>query len=213
MKVIGLTGGIATGKSTVSAILRELGLEVIDADAVARELVTPGSDCLRALVDEFGREILNPDGTLNRKKLGRMVFADPKKLERLNEITHPAIVNEIKRRMEIIKGRSQGPPQAAVIDAPLLFEVGLDEIVDEVWVVTLDEEEQLKRLVERDGLTRAEAEARLRAQMPLSEKIKRADIVIDNSGSLESVMEKVKGLWRDSVEVRWSSNHDGDPRR
>lgn len=200
-KVIGLTGGIATGKSTVSAVLRRLGAEIIDADAIAREIVRPGTECLENLVREFGREILNSNGTLNRRKLAEIAFSDPDKLRRLNEITHPAIVGEIKRRLVASRTMGRTASRAVVIEAPLLFEVGLDEIVDEIWVVALGEEEQIRRLMKRDGLKRHEAENRLRSQMPLAEKVKRADFVIDNSGPVELVEEAVRRLWRDSVEV------------
>jgi dephospho-CoA kinase len=193
--VIGLTGGIATGKSFVSEYLRELGAEIIDADEIARQVVQPGKSALREIVTEFGESVLNADGSLNRKKLGELVFSDPVKLDRLNRITHPYILAEI--RMLLKKFRTSNTCRMIVLDAPLLFEVGLDSLVDEVWVVAVDYHTQLKRLMNRDNLTEDEAKCRIAAQMPLDEKVEKAQYIIDNSFSPEETKQQVKRLWDD----------------
>ncbi|HHY94116.1 MAG TPA: dephospho-CoA kinase, partial [Firmicutes bacterium] len=168
MRVIGLTGGIACGKSAVSAMLRGLGVRVVDADQVAREVVASGSDVLRRLGERFGPGILRPDGSLDRARLGQIVFHDPQALADLNGITHPVI----RRRIEQLtkEARDQGV-SLLVVEAPLLFEAGMDDMVDEVWVVTCTPQQQMERLQRRDGLSREEAEVRLRAQMSLEEKV------------------------------------------
>lgn len=195
MRVIGLTGGIASGKSLVSRLLRELGALVIDADQIAREVVEPGKPAYHSILREFGNQVLNPDGSLNRQALGRLVFSDPRKLERLNQITHPLIIAEIQKLLKSY--RLLFPEKAVVLDAPLLYEAGLESIVDEVWVVYVDYPTQLQRLMERDGLTREEARRRIEAQLPLEEKVKRADRVIDNRGTPEETALQVRKLWNE----------------
>ncbi len=200
MVVIGLTGGIASGKSLVSSFLRELGAVVIDADLIAREVVAPGQPALAMIVEAFGPGILRPDGSLDRKALGALVFADPDLRKKLEEITHPFIIARIKE--ELARLAESCPDGVVVLDAPLLFEAGLEGLVDEVWVVYVDAATQLARLMSRDGLTRAEAEQRLAAQIPLAEKARRADRVIDNSGTPEATRAQVNRLWRELQERR-----------
>ncbi|MGB4314020.1 MAG: dephospho-CoA kinase, partial [bacterium] len=156
MRVIGLTGGIATGKSTVSRMLAEKGLPIVDADLIAREVVEPGKPAYREIVQTFGGEILQADGTLNRKLLGKLVFGDPARLQTLNQITHPRIREEIEGRLQALRDKGT---ELAVLDAPLLIEANLQPLVDEVWVVTCPRELQIKRLQERDNLSVPEAEA------------------------------------------------------
>lgn len=192
-RVIGLTGGIASGKSLVSEYLGELGAQIIDADEIARQVVQPGKPALREIVAEFGWSILSADGTLNRKKLGLLVFSDPAKLDRLNLITHPYILAEIRQVLE--RFRASSTCRVIVLDVPLLFEVGLERLVDEVWVVAVDYHTQLKRLIKRDNLTEDEARSRIAAQMPLEEKIKSAQCVIDNRFSPQETKRQVKKLW------------------
>ncbi|MCL5047116.1 MAG: dephospho-CoA kinase [Actinobacteria bacterium] len=196
MVVIGLTGGIASGKSTVSRILKELGAEIVDADLVAKEVVRPNTDAWRELVSEFGRGILNPDKTINRRKLGNMVFPDKTALAKLNHITHPRILKRITER--IAQARQAGI-RVLVLDAPLLIESGTVSMADQVWVVAVDQETQLTRLMARDHFTFQEALNRLNSQMPLAEKIKYATVVIDNSGSLEETRARITGLWEKIV--------------
>jgi dephospho-CoA kinase len=180
MRLIGLTGGIASGKSLVSRQLQRLGATVIDADRIARDVVLPGRPGWEMIVREFGGSFIDSDGGLDRKALGQLVFNDPRALERLNRITHPLILAEVDRLLQIYRS---GPEGIVVLDAPLLFETGLDRLVDEVWVVVVDHQTQVKRLMERDRLTEQEAGQRIRLQIPLEEKASRADRVIDNRGS------------------------------
>ncbi|BBW95303.1 dephospho-CoA kinase [Geobacillus icigianus] len=179
---IGLTGGIASGKSTVSAMMRQLGLPVIDADEAARAVVRPGEDAYRQIVAAFGPGILQKNGDIDRAKLGAIVFSDEAERTKLNAIVHPAV----RRRMlaekeELVRAGAK----TIVLDIPLLFESGLTDWVDKVLVVFVDEETQLRRLMARNGFTKEEALARIRAQWPLAEKVKRADAVLDNNGTIE----------------------------
>ncbi|MDP2858560.1 MAG: dephospho-CoA kinase [Bacillota bacterium] len=190
MLVVGLTGGIASGKSTVSRILRNLDAEVIDSDIIAHELTRPGSACYNRIVEAFGHGFLNPDGTLNRRRLGRRVFDNRDELNRLNSILHPAVISIVQQKIDEA-GRRPSPPEVLVIDAPLLIEAGMVSMVDVVWVVRVDESTQMERLIARDRLSLDEALSRIRAQMPLKDKIKFADVVIDNSGTIEETEQQV----------------------
>jgi len=192
-RVIGLTGGIASGKSTVSRMFQRMGARVVDADVIARRIVEPGRPAYRDIVRAFGRQVVAPDGTLDRKRLGAQVFADPKKLARLEQITHPRIAREARR--EIAAHRRAGAP-LVVYDAALLVEKGWYRGLDGLAVVSVPKKVQLQRLMGRDGLSRSAARQRLRAQLPLAAKLKVADYVIDNSGSLEQTEAQVKQLWR-----------------
>lgn len=210
--VIGLTGGIASGKSTVSETLREFGARIIDADTITREIQSPGSDALREIREMFGDRVIAPDGTLIRRELGRIVFSSEKARNTLNSIIHPRVIDRTK---EILRDLSEsapreGPVPIAVVDAPLLLEAGVDAVVDEVWVVALPREQQAERLMKREGYSREEAFSRIDSQMPLEEKEKRADYVIDNSGTPEETREQVFALWS-SLERRLSSAPRNDP--
>lgn len=199
MPVIGLTGNIGSGKSTVAQHMEKLGAKVIDADKVAREVVLPGSPALEDIVKSFGSDVLNLDGTLDRKKMGAIVFADPQARIRLNEITHPRIKEAIRKEIEKHKAgtASHVRHKVLVIEAPLLIEVGLHHVVDEVWVVKINEHEQIQRLLERDNLTPAEARLRFAAQLPQKEKLKYARRVVDNSGNLSETKKQVYCHWND----------------
>jgi dephospho-CoA kinase len=189
MRLIGLTGGIASGKSLVSRQLQGLGAVVIDADRIARDVVQPDRPGWEMIVGEFGRSFIDSDGGLDRKALGRLVFNDPRELERLNRITHPLILAEIEKLLQIYRS---GHEKVVVLDAPLLFETGLDKFVDEVWVVMVDHQTQVKRLMERDRLMEQDAKHRIRLQIPLEEKASRADRVIDNRGLPEETERQVQ---------------------
>ncbi|SCY73298.1 dephospho-CoA kinase [Paenibacillus polysaccharolyticus] len=178
---IGLTGGIATGKSSVSAYLASKGALLIDADVIAREVMLPGHPVLAAAVQRFGQAILNEDGTLDRKKLGSIVFQHPEERKALEAITHPAIRKEMRERAAAYELKH--PDKLVVSDIPLLYESGLEEGFTEVMVVYVPRAVQLERLMNRDQMTQADAEARIAAQMDIERKKERADIVIDNSGS------------------------------
>ena len=193
MKVIGLTGGIASGKSTVSNILLSLGAFIIDADKIAREIVEPGHKVLNKIVETFGYQILNKDCTLNRKFLGNIVFNNSDKLKILNSITHPEIRNIIAQRIDEIQNKCE--KSIIIIDAAVLFESGLNKLTHEVWLVYLDCDTQIKRLIERDNLTFEEADARIKSQMPVGDKIRMSDKIIDNTGSLEYTHKQIEKLW------------------
>jgi dephospho-CoA kinase len=190
--VIGLTGGIATGKSTVSAMLAEHGATIIDSDRIARQVVQPGTPGLAKIVAHFGEEYLLPGGELNRTKLGQKIFSDEKARQRLMEITHPYIFAEINTQIE--HAQSQGE-KMIVLDAPLLIETGLNRQVERVVLVYVDEETQIERLMKRDHLTREEAMRRIASQMSIEEKKRYADIIIDNRGSLKELEDQVERLF------------------
>jgi len=192
--ILGVTGGIACGKSAVTELLRAEGAIVVSADELAREAVSPGSPVLAELVAYFGAEILRTDGELDRPRLAARIFADPAKRLELNRITHPAIAALADERLNVL--RRQGV-SLIVYEAPLLFEAGAEQRVDAVLVVSASEGEQLARLMARDNISAADAHARIAAQLPLAAKIARADYVIDNSGTLASTAAQVKALCRE----------------
>ena len=195
MKKIGLTGGIATGKSTVSMILRELEVPVIDADAVDRCLSEKGSKVWQAVYDHFGSKFFLPDGEMDRNALGRLIFSDKEARETLNRITHPIIQREMEEILRQTE-KNQDPP-IAVLDVPLLFESGWNRYVDEVWVVAVPEELQIRRLMQRSGLTREQAIRRINSQMSLEEKCRMADRVIDNSRTVQRTREQVTAILKE----------------
>jgi dephospho-CoA kinase len=203
---VGLTGGIGAGKSEVSARLAAQGAVVIDADAIAREVVEPGTEGLAEVVGAFGPGVLLPDGRLDRPRLGEIVFADPELRGKLNEIIHP----RVGARMAELE-REAGPASIVVHDVPLIAESGRTDAYDLVVVVDVPPRVQLDRLVRRRGMTREQAEARMAAQAGREQRLAIADIVIDNSGSLAELDRQVGDLWselrRRSVKA---SDHDGD---
>lgn len=189
--IIGLTGSIASGKSTVANILKEYGLPIVDADQVARKVVEKGEPTLQKIVEAFGEEILTENGEMDRAKVGAIVFHDEEKRKLLNSIIHPAIRAEmLRQRDEYI----QNGEKAVVMDIPLLFESKLQHFVEKILVVTVDENVQLKRLMERNNFSEDEAMARIHSQMPLTEKVKQADAVIYNNGTLEETKQQVEKI-------------------
>lgn len=197
MKIIGLTGGIACGKSTVSTELRARGAAIIDADALAHELSQPHQPLFNAYVQRFGREIVTENGTLDRAAIARRVFADPAVRAEVDAIAHPLIRMAAEERLRAARDENK---RAAVLDVPLLFEAGWDVLADETWVVSLPREEQLKRLLARDkAMDEGEARARIAAQMPLAEKCARADVIVDNSGTKEEIREYIGKLWKERI--------------
>jgi dephospho-CoA kinase len=193
MRIIGLTGGIGSGKSTVAAMLVKLGARIIDADKLAREVVRPGRPAWQEIIDWLGPDILQADSSINRKRLGEIVFADPEARSKLDLIIHPYINTAM--RQALIKAESAGE-EIVVIDVPLLFETGWDRLVDEKWVVYVDKATQLERLMARDKFTRVEAVARISAQMSLTDKVRLADVVIDNSKDYNSTIKQVETAWQ-----------------
>jgi dephospho-CoA kinase len=192
--LVGLTGGIATGKSFVSELLRRRGAVIIDADVLARDVVAPGEPTLTKIVEAFGPDVLTPDGSLDRKKLGAIVFADPARRKRLEQITHPAIRERFARRVADLEAR--GFSGLVFYDAAILIESLNDQSVEKIVVVATDDATQRARLVMRDGIDIAEAERRIASQMPLREKVKLADYVIDNSGDRASTETQVDRVVR-----------------
>lgn len=194
MDLIGLTGGIGSGKSTVARMLRQAGVDVIDADQLARDAVAPGSEGLREVVARFGEGILDPSGALDRKKLGDVVFHDEDARRALNAIVHPRVAMLAAERVQALAEQGR---ERVVYEVPLLFENGLDGAMRATIVVYVDEETQLRRLMARDGSSEEGARARMSAQMPLEEKRRRASYVIDNGGGLEETARQLREVWRD----------------
>ena len=190
-KVIGLTGGIGSGKSTVSQYLRELGAVIIDADKVGHEAFKPDTEAWREVVATFGRQILTPGGEVDRKKLGEIVFNNPEALSRLNQIMHPGMYDMMKAQIE--EYRRQGV-DVVVLEAAVLIEANWASLVDEVWVTVAPEAMVLERIKKR-GLKKAQTLARIRSQLPAEERVKHADVVINNDGDLDEMKAKVKELW------------------
>ena len=199
MLKVGLTGGIASGKSTVSEAFARLGAKVLDADEVAREVVLPGKPAWTKLRHTFGSEFFHPDGRLNRSKLRRLVFADPEQRSLLNAIVHPEVMREIDFRFEQLT--SSAEHAVVLVDIPLLIEVGVAHRFDKVVVVYANESVQLMRLMERDGLSREEARQALSVQIDLREKAKKADFVIDNSGTPGETQAQVEKVWQELLEL------------
>jgi dephospho-CoA kinase len=206
MKIIGLTGGIGSGKSTVTDYLTSRGFHVLDADKIAREIVLPGSEMLIQLSAVFGSEIIMEDGSLNRKKLGEIIFSDSEKKKILDSLMHTRILELIHERIlqyreeaELVPINLADPGHETVnkvifIDAPLLFETGLDRSVEEVWVIDADDETRIKRIMERDGMNREDIIRRMESQMARDEKNKRASVVLDNTGDQDALFEQIDGL-------------------
>lgn len=188
MYIVGLTGGIGSGKSTVSRFFRELGINVVDADIAARAIMEPGLPALAAVAEHFGAELLRPDGTLDRAQLRRIVFADPEQRRWLEQVTHPLIAEWIREQL------LASPPPYAILETPLLFESQQKKHVQRKLVVDVPEEVQLARTMRRDGNTEEQVRAIMAAQMPRRERLASADDVIDNTGSLEDVRRQVQKL-------------------
>lgn len=189
--IIGLTGSIASGKSTVSKMLEDMGFPIIDADRVARQVVEPGTETLKQIEELFGTEVILKDGTMDREKVGELIFSDPASRKKLNDVIHPAI------RQEMLRQRSafieQGH-EVIIMDIPLLFESKLQHFVDKILVVSVTEENQFKRLINRNALTEKEARARISSQLPLSVKEEGADAVIYNNGTIEETRHQLNQI-------------------
>ena len=192
MLVLGLTGGIACGKSTISLTLQELGAVIIDGDVLSRALTAKDGAALPAIRAAFSDSVFHPDGTLDRRALGALVFADDAARSALDGIMQPMLREMIVERIE--QARQQNA-SVCVLDMPLLYEKNLDELCDRVWCAYIPREIQMERLMARDGFTREEAEARLRSQLPAEEKAARADVIIDTSGSIQYTKEKIISLY------------------
>lgn len=194
MKTIGLTGGIASGKSTASAYLQQLGAEIVDTDAISRCTTRKGGRGYAAVRAHFGDRILDSQGEIDRRRLGALVFGDEEQRRALNALIHPIVIEESIRRIEDC--RSKGV-RVCVLDVPLLFETGMDRLCDETWLVYVPRQEQIRRIAERDGLDAAAAAARIDSQMPLEEKMRKADRHIDTSGTIEQTQARLRQLWEE----------------
>jgi len=193
MKVIGLTGSIGSGKSTVASYFKELGAKLIDADTVAREVVEPGKSALKELTEVFGDNILNADGSLNRELVAEIVFSSDEKRELLNSIIHPRIYKEIN---DSIDNYRKDGAEIVILEAALILEKkGLIRLIDKLIVVSIDEETQNQRLIGRGDLTPEQIKARIKSQLSNSEKIKHADYIIDNNNELEKTRDQVNEIW------------------
>lgn len=194
MIVAGLTGGIASGKTTVARLFADQGACVIDLDELSRFVVEPHKPAWHEIIDSFGKTVLREDETLDRDHLGRVVFGNPLKRKRLEQIVHPRVLDEYEKKLRQIR---ENKSQAIVIaDIPLLIEIGIEDRFEKVIVVYVPPESQILRLVQRNGLTRRAAMGRLKSQMPIEEKVKAADFVIDNRGSLEETRHQVRYVYQ-----------------
>ena len=188
VRIIGITGGIASGKSTVTEFLRQQGYQVIDADQVVHELQEPGGRLYQALLSTFGPAILQEDGRLDRPKLGAMIFGNPQLLAQSSQIQNQIIREELAHRRDLLAETED----IFFMDLPLLFELQYEDWFDQIWLVDVTEETQLNRLMTRNALSQEEAEKRIAAQLSLREKRKRADVLIDNNGSLEETRQQIR---------------------
>lgn len=198
--ILGVTGGIASGKSTVVRMLKEMGTPAIDFDLLARQAVEPGMPALRKIVDYFGEQVLQKNGSLDRKKLSKIVFQNPGKRKKLESFTHPVIYEEYFRQVSEIAEKNPG----AVIQAeiPLLFELNLQSMVDKTLLVHIPREEQIKRLTRRDNISESEAVAILNAQMPIDEKLEHADFVVRNENSLGETRKQLEHIWQSLEKIQ-----------
>jgi len=204
---VGLTGNIATGKSQASQKFAELGAHVIDADLIAHEILSSGSETYRKIVESFGESVLSGDGSINRKTLGRMIFFDPEKRLLLNRLTHPGIGTEIERRINELEGETGRG--VIIIEAALMIEAGSYKKYHRLIVVTCSPSLQLSRLIDRDNLTVESAKARIESQMPMGVKLKLADYSIDTSGTLKTTYDQVEAVYRDLlIEEMQISKHN-----
>ena len=196
MLTIGLTGGIGTGKSVVANLLVQQGASIIDADRLGHEAYTPHSEAWEAVVAAFGTEILTSEGEIDRRKLGGIVFADETQLERLNGIMHPLMAKMVEDRKAAFDADGVA---VTVVEAAVLFEAGWDSLVDEIWTTHASESTVVQRLFERNGLDEAEAKKRINSQMSATERNRRSDVVVDNSGDLTALEQTVNKLWKTRV--------------
>jgi dephospho-CoA kinase len=195
--VLGVTGGIATGKSTVLKMLSDLGALTLSADTIAHEVLAKDTPAYRQVFERFGSEVLGPDGEVDRSALAAVIFTDPVAREDLNAITHPHIIRRVREHIDSFRRSPPSPDSVLAIEIPLLMECGLESMVDQVLVVAAEQETQVGRLTSRSGISPQEALRRIQTQMPVSQKVERADIVIWNDGDLDELEGSVKDLWEE----------------
>lgn len=197
--IIGLTGGIVGGKSTVALMFRDLGAKIVDVDKLGHSVILPHRPAWEKIIRLFGKDILRNDLTIERKKLGKIVFTNPTLLKKLNKITHPEIIKLIKREINLAKNKTNSQEKILIIDAALIYEAKIDKLMDKIIVVYINKDEQVKRLVKRNNLSKEETLQRIKSQMLMKEKVKIADYVIDNSNSLDKTKEQVEKIWKKLV--------------
>ncbi|MGB6371545.1 MAG: dephospho-CoA kinase [Atribacterota bacterium] len=183
--IVGLTGGIVGGKSTVASMLRDLGAKIVDADELGHSVMLPYRPAWKKIIRLFGKDILQNNLNIDREKLGKIVFTNQTLLKKLNEITHPEIIKLIKKEINLVRNKTHNQEKILIIDAALIYEAKMDRLMDKIIVVYINEDEQIKRLIKRNNLSKEEALQRIKSQMPMKEKVKMADYVIDNSNSLD----------------------------
>ena len=199
--IIGLTGGIVSGKSTVAKMFQKLGAKIIDADRIGHEVILPNKPAWRKLIKSFGKSILKEDLTIDRKKLGNLVFNDKKLLNKLNEITHPEIKKIIIKEINKFKDDNRLYNKIMIIDAPLIYEASMDYLMEKIILVQLNEKEQIKRLAIRNIFTREESLKRINSQIPNKEKTEKADYIINNNNSVEKTKEQVIKIWQEIIKL------------
>ena len=199
--IVGLTGGIVGGKSTVASMFRDLGAKIIDADILGHSVILPYKPAWKKIVKLFGEDILRKDLTIDREKLGKIVFADQALLKQLNEITHPEIIKLIKKQINLARDKTHNEVKILVIAAAFIYEAKIDRLMDKIIVVYIDEDEQIKRLIKRNNLSKDEASQRVKSQISMKEKIKMADYVIDNNDTLDKTKKQVETTWQEIVSL------------
>ncbi|MBI4639892.1 MAG: dephospho-CoA kinase [Candidatus Tectomicrobia bacterium] len=199
--VVGLTGGICSGKGVISQRLAEFGAEIINADLIGHQIYLPGTDAWKEIIAAWGEDILLPDQTVNRAKLGGIVFGDPKELEKLNAITHPRMYKRIEDDIQAIKARENRPPMI-VVEAAILIEANWIPLVDRVWVVVTDYELAMRRLMDRNKLTYQQATARISAQMTNAERYKYAHVILNNNGTIDELKWHIDRAWYKALKIK-----------
>lgn len=199
--IVGLTGGIGSGKSTVTKIFKDLGAKIIDVDKLGHSVILPYKPAWVKIVKLFGKDILQNDLIIDRKKLGKIVFANQTLLEKLNEITHHEITKLIKKEINLAKNKTYNQEKVLIIDAALIYEVKIDRLMDKIIVVYIDKDEQINRLIKRDNLSKDEVLQRIRSQIAMKEKAKMTDYMIDNSSSLDKTKKQVEKIWQELMSL------------
>ena len=199
--IVGLTGGIVGGKSTVASMFRDLGAKIVDADKLGHSVILPHKPAWGKITRLFGKGILQNDLTIDRGKLGKIVFTNQTLLKKLNEITHPEIIKLIKKEINLEINKTQNQEKILIIDAALIYETKMDRLMDKIIIVYINEDEQVKRLIRRNNLSKEEALQRIKSQMPMKEKVKMADYVIDNSNSMYKTKKQVEKIWEELMSL------------
>ena len=199
--IVGLTGGIVGGKSTVASMFKDLGAKIVDADKLGHSVILPHRPAWKKITRLFGKGILQNDLTIDRGKLGKIVFTNQTLLKKLNEITHPEIIKLIKKEINLARSKIHNQEKILIIAAALIYEAKIDRLMDKIIAVYIDEDEQIKRIIKRNNLSKEETLQRIKSQMPMKEKVKMADYVIDNSNSLDKTKERVEIIWQEFISL------------